>query len=296
MGRGGHLAALVLASIALGGPLAACERKPSLAPVSVIKVITSDLAPALSEAGLDAAATAGLAKGALASAGFAFDEGARRSYRASLEVVAFSFGRPVDGGTPSAEIVLELQIEPSWAAGQAMRQGGRASVPLAGARRGAAWSEALRLAAGEAAAALALDVRAGQKPTEALVADLSAGDPRARERAVRALAARGARRAVGALVDRVRDPDRAVASAAVDALAAFKDPASALALIEAAQAGDSSTTLRLIPVIVEIGGPDVEGYLLTLESGHADPVVRRAAAEARPKVRAAGPPVGGVNR
>ena len=107
---------------------------------------------------------------------------------------------------------------------------------------------------------------------------------------------RGARTALKAIEQRVRDPDRDVARAAVEALSSYRDPGSAAVLIEAAQAGDAAATLRLLPVLVEMGGPDVEGYLLTLEAGHADPAVRRAAAEALSRFRAARPMTGRENR
>jgi hypothetical protein len=277
--------------------LAACDRRPGFSPVSSIRVRATELAPALAEAGIDARVTVDAARKALAAAGFDYDEGSRRAYRADVEVIAFSVVTDADGATPAAEVVLELRLEPSWAAGPPTRQAGRARSRLTGAQREGAWREALRIALGEAAKALALDVRASQKSTEALVADLSEGDPRARERAVRALAARGARGAIKPLAERVRDPDPVVSGAAVEALAALRDPSSAVALIEAAQAGDAGATLRLLPVLVEIGGPDVEGYLLTLASGHADRAVRRAAEEALPRIRGGGgAPVGPAKR
>lgn len=278
MGRGARRASLAAAVLAAAGSLAACRRAGDLAPVSVLQVLSADLAPALSEAGLDAAATAGIARDALASAGFRLDERARRGYRATLEIVAVSVAGPRAGEAAGAEVVVELRVEQNWAVGPSPRRSGRGRAPLSGARP-AAWREALRQATLEAASAVVLDLRALQRPVDRLVADLGSGDPRARERSVRALASRGARGATPAIAALVRDPDPLVARAAVDALASFKDPASARALIDAAQIGDVGTTLRLIPVLVDVGGPDVEGYLLTLEAGHADPVVRRAAAD-----------------
>jgi len=67
-------------------------------------------------------------------------------------------------------------------------------------------------------------------------------------------------------------------------------------LIEAAQAGGPATTMRLIPVLVEIGGPDVEGYLLTLQSGHGDRTVRQAAGDALARPHSAVPPGQGAKR
>jgi hypothetical protein len=276
-------AALALALAAL-----ACARQPSLAPVGVIVVRTTELGQALAEAGIDARTTLDAARSGLEEAGLTVDEGARRSYRATVEVISFNSVAGPRGR--EAEVLLELRLEQSWAAGPVARQVGSGRAPLSGGGRLGAWREAERAAARMAAQGLALDLRARLKPTEGLVAELDGGDPRARERAVRALSARGARSAAVAVAKHVRDPDPAVAAAAVEALTALKDPGSALALIEAAQGGDAGTTLRLLPVLVEIGGPDVEGYLLTLGSGHADRNVRQAAAEALARLHPAVPP------
>jgi aminopeptidase N len=296
MGEGAHRASLAVALLALAGPLSACQRKDALPPVSVIQLRVTDLTPALAEAGIDGDVTVQSTKAALKAGGLKLDEHARRSYRATIEVIAFSVTPGGAGSPPAAEVVVDLQLEQSWAAGPEARRIGRGSAPLTGRDRVAAWREALQSAATTAAAALSLDLRARQKPTSALVGDLAGGDPRARERAVRALASRGAIDAARALEKLVRDPDPEVARAAVETLTAFKDPASARVLIEAAQAGDTATTLRLLPVLAEIGGPDVEGYLLTLESGHADRNVRRAAGEALARARGERPPTRGATR
>jgi hypothetical protein len=279
MRRGGHHAALSVALLALAAAAPACGRKPGLAPVGSLTVRAADLGPALAEAGMDAPRLVETAKGALVEAGFTIDDGARRSYHATFAVIAFGTTGGRDGAPVAAEAVVELELAQSWAAGPTQREAARARVPLTGGATPAPWVEALRRAAKDAAAALALDLRASQRETGALVRDLAGADPRERERAIRALATRGARGAARAIAERVRDPEPAVARAAIEALTAFKEPSSALALIEAAQAGDPVTTLRLIPVLAEIGGDDVEGYLLTLRSGHPDRAVRKAAAE-----------------
>jgi len=289
MGRGARRATLAAALIALLGSVASCRRGPELAPITVLQVRAGDLSSALVEAGLDGATTAEVARSALRSAGLQIDEGARRGYVARLEVVALSAGAARRGLPASAEIVVDLRLQQTWAQGPSPRRSGKGRAALAGAARAEAWREALRLATVEAAAALAMDLRALREPTDRLVGELSAGDPRVRERAARSLASKGARSAVRAIAALVRDRDPGVARAAVDALASFRDPDSALALIDAAQSGDASMILRLIPILAEIGGPDVEGYLLTLRSGHGDRAVRRAAEEALLKTRGSRP-------
>jgi HEAT repeat protein len=51
-------------------------------------------------------------------------------------------------------------------------------------------------------------------------------------------------------------------------------------LIELSRSGDPALTARVARIIGDIGGPEAEGYLLTLEAGHPDPRVRTAAREA----------------
>lgn len=296
MGRGAHRAAVAVTLLALAGLVPACERRSSPEPVGAVVVRSADLSPALAEAGIDEALLVEAARGALAGAGFELDEGARRSYRATLSVIAFGLTSAPEGAV--AEVVVELELVKSWAAGPAQREVGRARVALPGASPHGAWREALRGATKDAAQRVALALQTSLKSTEALLRDLSGGDPRARERALRALAGRGARSAARAVAERVRDPDPAVARAAIDTLTTFRDPVSTLALIDAAQAGDAGTTLRLIPVLAEIGGDDVEGYLLTLRSGHADRAVRQAADSALSGARigARPPPPPGAKR
>jgi hypothetical protein len=284
----GPLLALALA--------AGCSGPPPLAPVSGVIVRPTDLAPSLEEAGIDGRMTVDAAKAALVAAGLAIDEGARRSYRASLEIVAFSVLMPSGGEPAKAEVVVALELEPAWSAGPIERRSGRGTAPFTGADRRGAWRRALEGAAMEAARGIALDLRAQQKATEVLTGDLSDADPRVRERALRTLAARGARGAARAAAACIHDPDPEVARAAVDALVAFRDPTTVKFLIEAAQAGGVATTIRLIPVLDEIGGPDVEGYLLTLQSGHGDRSVREAATDALARPHRAVSPGRGAKR
>lgn len=266
----GPLVALVLS--------AACSGPTPLPPVGTVLASAAELGPSLEEAGLGPRLLQAEARDGLAEGGLKVEDGARRSYRASVGVVAFGV-LPPRGGPPMAEVVVDLRVEPTWAAGPTTQATGRAALPFQGDAR-EIWRRATRAAIAEAARSVARDLLAQRKGTEELVGDLSDADPGVRLRAIRALAARGAREATKAVADRVHDPDPEVVRATIDALVAFKDPATVEALIDAAQAGSGSTTLRLIPVLDEIGGPDVEGYLLTLQSGHEDRAVRQAAAEA----------------
>jgi hypothetical protein len=270
--------------------IAGCGGTAATPPVGEVIVQTTELSLPLEEAGLDLSTTAALTTDALAAAGMRIRKGARHSYTARLEVVSFSSASRPGGGPPLAEIVVELELAPDWSVGPVARRTGRATAHLVGADPRSGWRQALRAAVADAAPNAFLDVQAQARSTEALRGDLSAGDPATRERAIRVLASRGSGAVARAIAEHVRDPDSDVARAALDALVALREPNTVLALIDAAQAGGASTTLRLIPILAEIGGPDVEGYLLTLESGHADPAVREAAAEARSKTIGVGRP------
>jgi hypothetical protein len=268
---GGSLLALFL--------LAACGGPAPLPPVGTVIVSAAELAPALQEAGLDSRALQSAARDGLGGGGLQVDDGARRSFRARVGVVAFGV-LPSRGGPVTAEVVVDLRVEPTWAAGPGAQASGRGTAPFQGGDGREAWRQATREAIAEAARSVAADLFAQRKGTDELIRELSDASPAVRVRAVRTLAARGAREAASAIAGRIHDPDPQVVGATIDALVAFKDPSTVLSLIDAAQSGSAATTIRLISVLDEIGGPDVEGYLLTLQSGHENRAVRQAAAEA----------------
>ena len=84
---------------------------------------------------------------------------------------------------------------------------------------------------------------------------------------------------------RLNDADRQVVDHAIGALSQLKDPRAVPALIELSRGTDAAIALRLIPVVGDIGGPDAQGWLLTLEQAHPDPRVRSAATEALETMR-----------
>ncbi|GAO03286.1 HEAT repeat protein [Anaeromyxobacter sp. PSR-1] len=103
---------------------------------------------------------------------------------------------------------------------------------------------------------------------------------------MRVAAERRAREAVPALVERLRDPEPEVAHLAVGALGQLRDPRAVGPLIDLSQRGDGGMALALVRIIGDIGGPEAEGYLLTLEAGHPEPRVRAAARDALAELRA----------
>jgi hypothetical protein len=281
--RPGGAAALLAAALAMAG--SGCGRPWSpdarLPPLSELVVGSSDLRPTLEEAGLDRARILEVARASARRAGFELDAGSRRGLRARVEVVGLGFLPPA-GQAPRGEVIVEVILEPAWVQdGAALRRSGRAAIALEGPGRGESWRRALDAASGDALGALRLDLLARGEATAQLGAELGSGDARTRERAVRALAARGARGWARAIAPLAHDADAEVSTAAVDALVALRDPGTTLALIAAAQGSDSATIIRMIPILAEMGGPDVEGWLLVLAEAHEDPAVRRVASAAR---------------
>jgi len=272
-------AAGVCALLSLG----ACSARPEPIHVETIELPRGALAPELAEAGLDESALDGAARGALRGAGFELGRGVR-PHRALVDVASVRLV-PADAGSagPRLEVSVEIALTPvdGGRDGATRRELASAGVPLTSARTPRdACLAALVQAAQRAAEGLALGVRAEEKPASDLVADLAARDARVREQAVRVLGERRSRAAVPALIGRMKEEEPRLAQRIVAALAQIGDERAVPALIEASRGGDAPLTVRLVRYIGDIGGAEAEGYLLTLESGHGDRRVRKAAREA----------------
>ncbi|HSN91931.1 MAG TPA: HEAT repeat domain-containing protein [Anaeromyxobacteraceae bacterium] len=269
-----RLAALLLAA-------AGCGRSP--VNVESVQAAPGALGGPLREAGLDPAALEGAARDALGRAGFRLGTGGKRSYRARVDVLAV---RVVPGGgRPRVEVALAIELAPLRAGDALLAQKGVAESPLTGSPD-RAWKAAVEAAATAAAEGLWLVLAEQRKGEDQLLADLSSKDARVREQAVRILGERGAVGAVPALVARLEDEDPEVVHRAVGALAQIGDRRAVKPLIVLARGGEAPQTARLARIIGDIGGPEAEGYLLTLESGHPDARVRRAAREALAEMEA----------
>jgi hypothetical protein len=267
--------------------LAACSRGPGAIHVSAVQVAGGSLAQPLREAGIDEAALEGAARAALSTAGFASGEG-RRTYRAEVNVVSVRLAPPnASGGPPRVEISVEVALSAAApAGGGAAREIGTADAPLGGGDPGTAWRAALTQAAQRAADGLVLAFAEEGKPIEKVIADLQSKDARVRDHAVRVLADRRSAAAVPGLIARLQDDDPRIVHRAVGALAQIGDERAVGPLIELSRTADVSLTGRIARLIGDIGGAEAEGYLLTLEAGHPDPRVRRAAREALGEMRA----------
>ncbi len=258
--------------------LVACGRGPIR--IESIRVADGGAASEMPEAGLDEAALETAVRDGLKGAGFRLEGGRERTYlaRATLASLRVAQG---PGGAARAEVAVEIELAPSGAAGgQTVRETGTDTEPLGGSPPATAFRAALAGAARDAAGALALGFSEAGKSERHLVEDLAAGDARVRLRAVRVLGERGTRAAVPALVEKLHDEDASIQHAAIGALARIKDPRAVGPIIDVARRGDPMILTRLSRIIGDIGGPEAEGFLLTLSSGHPDPRVRRAAREA----------------
>jgi hypothetical protein len=257
--------------------------------VHVVSVRLADgaLAEPLREAGLDRAGLEGAAREALAAAGFRLGEG-KRPVRARVDVLSVRLAPPATSdGAPRVEVTVELELTPAAeGAPPASRESATQAAPVGRGGPGPAAREALAAAARRAAEGLAIGHAADAKPVEALLAELDAPDARVRDHAVRVLADRRSAAAVPALIERLRDDDAEVVLRAVGALAQIGDPRAVEPLIEISWNSNAAFTARVARVIGDIGGPDAESYLLTVSSGHPEPMVRRAAGEALADLRA----------
>jgi HEAT repeat protein len=274
-------AALLLAS------LAACSRGPGAIHVRSVRVADGAVTPALRETGIDEAVLDDAAQAGLRGAGFTLGEGAR-PHLAEVSVASVRLTPPnASGGAPQVEISVELSLAPAPPdSGGAVRETGTGAAALSGGDPAAASRQALAVATRRACEALVLGFAEEGKPVEKVIADLDSKDARVRDHAVRVLADRRATAAVPALIARLKDEDPRVVHRAVGALAQIGDARAVAPLVDLSRSGDGLLASRVARLIGDIGGAEAEGYLLTIEAGHPDPRVRRAAREALGEMRA----------
>lgn len=278
--RAAALSLPIAVTLALGG---GCGR--SAVQVESVRVAQGGLAGPLREAGLDGPSLEAAARDALARSGFQVGAGGPRAYRARVDVLGV---RVVpSAGEARAEVAIAIELSPRQRGDPIVTESAVAEAPLAGSPE-RAWRSAVDAAATAAAQNLALAFAERRKGDPQLIEDLSSKDRRVREHAVRTLGERGSKAAVSALVARLQDEDPDVIQGAVGALAQIGDPRAVKPLIDLARRGEAPQTARLARIIGDIGGPEAEGYLLTLESAHPDARVRSAAREALAEMAARG--------
>jgi hypothetical protein len=233
----------------------------------------------LREAGLDDAAIEAAARDALAAAGFRLGEGGR-PHDARVSVAAVRLVSGGAGGGPRAQVAVELALAPAQAERAAPRtETGTGSCALSDAATPReAWLVAFTKATRSAGESLALGFAADERTVEALVSDLASKDARVREHAIRVLGERRSREAVPPLIGRLADDDPRLVERAAAALAQIGDERAVPALIDHSRMAIAhGQGTRLLRYMGDIGGAEAEGYLLTIEAGHADPQIRAAA-------------------
>jgi HEAT repeat protein len=255
--------------------------------VERLVIAESDAAQRLERAGVAPEVLRDEALRALSAArGFVPPERARGRARRLLGQVLVQradvfAARAGPGGAGVAHVALTIEL--ASADGEAaLRESAGAAEPLGDGPGAvpAALDRAARAAIGRAVGAFALEVEAQKKSTGQLTKDLASPDARVRDHAVRALADRGDRAAVPALIERLGDADPDVAERAVGALAQLHDARAVVPLIERTRHRDGPYVANLVRIVGDLGGPDARAWLVTLSSGHPDDVVRGAATEA----------------
>ncbi|MGC3998383.1 MAG: HEAT repeat domain-containing protein [Anaeromyxobacter sp.] len=271
----------VLALAAVVATSGGCDRKPAPIHVASVRVEPDSGMAGLREAGLEPAAVEAAARAALGRAGFPLGEG-ERTYRGRVRLLSLRVLPPAPGSRqPRAEVVAELELAPTVQAPESLTyaEPGTGAAPLGGDEV-AAWAVALDGALAEAARNVARANAQGRKPGGSPLAELDSSDPDVRERAVRKLGEEGNAAAVPALIRRLEDPDPRVVQRAVGALAQLRDPRAVKPLAELAAGQDPAFVARLARIVGDIGGYDARAFLFTLRTGHPDPRVQGAAAEA----------------
>ncbi|HEY0840663.1 MAG TPA: HEAT repeat domain-containing protein [Vulgatibacter sp.] len=188
---------------------------------------------------------------------------------------------PAEGGLPSADVAVRLDL--ARRSGDRLRAEGRGQVELPPGDpvgRQERFRRALDAALADASGQVAAQLQASDRTDEELIADLGSSEAWRRDFAMRALADRKCVAAIPSLVARLRDDDRELQLRAVGALVEIGDPSASAALVETTPQRDPGFVVQVIFALGELGGPDAEAYLFTASTGHPDPSVRAAAAEA----------------
>jgi len=163
--------------------------------------------------------------------------------------------------------------------------GGEVSQGPDAQSRAAAFEGALGGAMREAATSLVWQMEARKKQDADLLVDLANPDARVRDYAIRALADRRNPAAVPYLIARLDDDSILMVRRAMGALVAIGDRRAVRPLIDLTRRRPPQLVAEIIYALGSLGGPEVEAFLYTLESGAPDEEVRRAATEAFEELR-----------
>ena len=116
--------------------------------------------------------------------------------------------------------------------------------------------------------------------TTKLVRQLASKESWRRAAAIEELGLRKEKSSLPKVIQELKDPERGVSMKAVGALVSMANPEAVPALIEFSKGKDSSTQIQVIYALSQIGGPVAEGYLFVVSTGHANPNIAAAAADA----------------
>jgi hypothetical protein len=131
----------------------------------------------------------------------------------------------------------------------------------------------------------------------ALLKDLGSADGRVRDAALDVLAARKNPRAVPLLIERLQSEDALLVRRAMGALVEMRATQAVPALIDLARGKDPGFQRELVFALGAIGGDEARAYLYTVAQGHDSPGVREAAERALEELthREARAPQGGAS-
>jgi hypothetical protein len=283
-----HFAALALAA-------AACKPSAPSGGVVVGRVIVSEAGLAgKPEIGESADNLRNEVRASLEASGrFVVREGGPVTIQLEIDRAQRTLAIPVAAPDPAhtlaerevADVAVTLEMTSTGAQGDvdrliaegAARRATNADDSLDPAARHAAFDAALDAALQDAVAALRDQIDARNKKDDALIADLSAPSPRVRDYAIRVLADRRSPAAVPHLIARLQDPNPEVARRAAGALIAIGDRRAVTPLIEMTHHRRPEDVGPILYAIANLGGPEAEAFLFTLESGAPDEETRRTA-------------------
>ena len=197
-------------------------------------------------------------------------------------------GAPTDREFAEVAVLLELLIPAPGADYDRLIAEGLGRQPVGnepGAAldpqtRAAAFGSALAEALRDASGSLVWQLQARKKSDAALLRDLKNPDARVRDYAIRALADRRNAAAVPYLIGQLDGDSILMVRRAMGALVAIGDRRAVRPLIDLSRRRPPQLVAEIIYALGSLGGPEVEAFLYTLESGSPDEEVRRAATEA----------------
>ncbi|MCG3173217.1 MAG: hypothetical protein GMKNLPBB_01395 [Myxococcota bacterium] len=151
----------------------------------------------------------------------------------------------------------------------------------------AGWKDAMTLAMVNALNGLDFRLGLMEEDSAALVQRFESSGQDVREQVLEEIERRKLAEAIPALARRLNDPqlEQGEQLRIIGVLNAIGDPAGAGPVAETVRMNNVAQILQVIPVLERMGGPDAEGFLFVLSTGHHLPVVRRQAIQSLEAMR-----------